>query len=83
MQRVIELALETPLELRSVEVPRMQVEVVGVHRNDFIFELDDDLDAVAFGPRGESSAADARRDEVARERAPGELRILASEDCKS
>lgn len=49
VERVIELALESPFELRVVEVARMQVEVVGVDGNGFVLELNDDLDAFAFG----------------------------------
>jgi hypothetical protein len=53
MERVIELPLKTPLELRIVEVPRVQVEVIGVDRNALVLELDDDLDAFALGARVE------------------------------
>src|SRR5579864_4086565 len=43
VQRVVELALEGPFKLRVVEVAGMQVEVVSVDGNGFVFELDDDL----------------------------------------
>ena len=49
MQRVKELTLEAPFELQVVEIAGMQIEVVSVHLHTFIFELDDDLDAFAFG----------------------------------
>jgi hypothetical protein len=53
VESVEELALEGPLELRVVEVARVQLETVGVHRDRFVFELDDDLDTFAFGAGGE------------------------------
>jgi hypothetical protein len=31
----------------------MEIEIVRVHRNAFVFELDNNFDAVAFGARGE------------------------------
>jgi hypothetical protein len=52
VQSVIELALEAPFELRVVEVAGVEIEIVGVHGDGFVFELDDDLDAVALGARG-------------------------------
>src|SRR5207302_4905877 len=51
MQRIEELALEAPFELRIVEVARMKVEIVSMHGHGFIFELNDDLDAFALGAR--------------------------------
>src|SRR5437879_463105 len=54
VERVIELPLEAPLKLRIVEVPRMQIEIVRMHRNAFILEPDDDFHAVAFRARRES-----------------------------
>ena len=48
MQGVVQLALEGPLELGMVQVARMQVEIVGVHRDCRRLELDDDLDAFAL-----------------------------------
>jgi hypothetical protein len=54
VQCVEELALEAPFELRVVEVARVQVEIVGVDWNRFVFELDDDLDAFAFGAGGKA-----------------------------
>ena len=53
VQGIVKLPLETPLKLRIIEIPRMQIEVVGVHRNAVILELDDDFDAIAFGVSGE------------------------------
>ena len=53
VQCIEELALEAPLELRVIEIARMEVEVIGVHGNGFVFELDDDFNALALGARGE------------------------------
>jgi hypothetical protein len=33
VQAVIELALKTPFKLGMIEVPRVQVEVIGMHRD--------------------------------------------------
>jgi hypothetical protein len=53
MQRIVELALETPLELGMVEIARMQIEGIGMDWDSSILELDDDFDAFAFGAGGE------------------------------
>src|SRR5579863_4120124 len=53
VQCVKKLALEAPFELRVVEVARVQVEIVCVDGDGFVFELDDDLDAFALGAGGE------------------------------
>jgi len=52
VQGIVELALETPFELRIVEVARVEIEIVGVHGDGFVFEFDDDLNALAFGASG-------------------------------
>jgi len=49
VEGVKELALEAPFELRVVEVAGVKIEVVGMHRERWIFELDDDFDALPFG----------------------------------
>jgi len=54
MQAVVELTLEGPLELRMIEVARVQIKIVSVYRNVRILELDDDLNAITLGPRMES-----------------------------
>jgi hypothetical protein len=51
MQRVVELALEAPFELRVIEIARMQIEIVGVNGNALVFERDDDFNSLALGPR--------------------------------
>lgn len=48
VKSVIELALETPLELRVIEVARMKLEVVSVNRNRRVLELNDDLNSFAL-----------------------------------
>ena len=53
VQRVVELALEAPFKLRVVEVARVQVEVIRVHRDRGVFELNDYFHAFALGARGE------------------------------
>jgi hypothetical protein len=53
VEGVVELALETPFELRVVEVAGMQIEIICVDGERGLFELNDDLDAFALGARGE------------------------------
>jgi hypothetical protein len=53
VQRIVELALEAPFELGMVEVAGMKIEVIDVHGNGGVFELDYDLDAFGFGAGGE------------------------------
>lgn len=45
------MALEGPLELRVVQISRMQIEVIGVDRDRRILELDDQLNPVTLGSR--------------------------------
>ena len=53
VQRIEELALKAPFELRIVEIARMKLEVVGVNRDVFVLELDDDFNAFTLRARGE------------------------------
>jgi toxin YoeB len=53
VQGIEELTLEAPFKLRVIEVAWMKIEIISVHRNGFIFELDDDLDTLPLGARGE------------------------------
>jgi len=53
MQAVEKLALESPLELRVVEVARVHIEVVSMHRNGAVLELNNQLHTLAFGARRE------------------------------
>jgi hypothetical protein len=52
VQCVIELALKAPFELRIVQVTRMKIEVVGMHGERWVSELDNHFYTVAFGARG-------------------------------
>ena len=51
VESVVELALEGPFKLGTVQIARVQVEVVSVNRDAVILELDDDFYAVVFGTR--------------------------------
>jgi len=53
VQAVEELALEGPLELRVVEIARVQVVIVGVDLGLGESRAEDHLDAVALRPRAE------------------------------
>src|ERR1700730_2014467 len=53
VQAVVELSLECPFKLRVIEIPGMKLEVVGMHWNRWILELDDHFHRVAFGARRE------------------------------
>jgi hypothetical protein len=48
VQTVVELTLERPLELWMVEIAWMHLEVVSVHRDVRILELDDDFHPIIF-----------------------------------
>jgi hypothetical protein len=50
VQRIVKLALKAPLELRVVEIARVQIEIIGVNGNVFVFELDDGFNSLALGP---------------------------------
>jgi hypothetical protein len=49
VERVEELALEAPFELRVVEIARVHIKVIGVDGDGFIFEINEEFDAFAFG----------------------------------
>ena len=49
MQAIVELALEAPFELWMIQVTRVKLEIVRMHRKLRILELDDDLDCFALG----------------------------------
>lgn len=53
MEAVVELALEGPFELGVIEVARVQVKVVRVHRHRRVLELNDDLYPIALVARSE------------------------------
>ena len=53
MQGIVKLALEAPFKLRVVEVSGMEIKVVGMNGDIFVFELDNDLDPFAFRACGE------------------------------
>ena len=53
MQAIVELALECPLKLRMLEVPRMHLKQVGVNGNGAMLQLDRHLHAIAFWCRAE------------------------------
>lgn len=53
VQGVIKLPLETPLELRVVEIAGMQIEIVGVNGNRFVLELDDNFYTISLCSSGE------------------------------
>ena len=49
MEAVVKLSLEGPLELRVIKVPGVEFEIIRMHWNRGIFEIDQDFDAFAFG----------------------------------
>ena len=49
MQAIVELALQTPFELRIVQVTWMQIEIIRVHRDGRILELNDEFYSIALG----------------------------------
>jgi hypothetical protein len=53
VQTIVELTLECPLELWMVEIAWVHLEVVSVHRDGRILELDDDFNPIIFVASGE------------------------------
>jgi len=47
VEAIEKLALKGPLELRVVQVARMELKVVGVHRHAWIFEANDHFHCLA------------------------------------
>jgi hypothetical protein len=52
VQCVVKLALEAPLELRVIEIAGVEIEIIGMHGNGRVFELDDDFHPFALRTRG-------------------------------
>jgi len=48
MQAVVQLPLKSPLKLRMIEIARMNIERVRVHRDWRVLEVDRNLDALAL-----------------------------------
>ena len=48
VQRIIELALEVPFELRMVEVAGMELKVIGMDRDGHVFESDGEFNPLAL-----------------------------------
>src|ERR1700704_4401720 len=51
VQGVIELALKAPFKLSIVEVARVHVKIISVHRHGWIFELNNYFHTVPLGAR--------------------------------
>jgi len=49
VQTIVELALEAPFKLRMIQVARVQLKIVGMHRDDRVLELDNDFHRFALG----------------------------------
>jgi hypothetical protein len=54
VQRIVELALEIPGKLRVIEVSRMDLKLVGMHRDGRVLQIDQDFNHAVRFPRGES-----------------------------
>lgn len=48
MQAIVQLALESPLKLGVLQVPRMELKQISVHWDGAMFQLNGDFDAVTF-----------------------------------
>jgi hypothetical protein len=53
VERVVKLALKAPFELRVIEIAGVKIEIISVHRNGVVFELDNDFHPFPLGTRGE------------------------------
>src|SRR5260370_22383979 len=49
VQGIVELALKAPFKLSMVEVARVHIKVISVHRHGWIFELNDYFHAISLG----------------------------------
>jgi hypothetical protein len=52
VQAVKELALESPLKLRMIQVAGMKLEIVGMNRDVWILEFDNDFDTLTLAAGG-------------------------------
>ena len=51
VQGIVELALKAPFKLSIVEVARVHLKIISVHRHGWIFELNNDFHAISLGAR--------------------------------
>src|SRR3981081_1902832 len=51
VQGIEELALKAPFKLSIVEVARVHVKIISVHRHGWIFELNNYFHTISFGAR--------------------------------
>jgi hypothetical protein len=52
VQGIVELALKAPLKLSIVEIARVHIKIISVHRHGRIFELNNYFHAISLGARG-------------------------------
>src|SRR3989441_5995412 len=82
VQRVVELALESPFELWMIEIAGMQFEIISVHRDRRIFELNDDFYPIAFATRRELQQRMFIKPQLSEHPLEPALRVLIHEqDC--
>jgi hypothetical protein len=51
VQGIVELALKAPFKLSIVEVARVHIKIISVHRHGWIFELNNYFHAISLGAR--------------------------------
>ncbi len=51
VQGIVELALKAPFKLSIVEIARVHIKIIGVHRHGWIFELNNYFHAISFSAR--------------------------------
>jgi len=51
VQGIVELALKAPFKLSIVEVARVHIKIISVHRHGWVFELNNYFHAISLGPR--------------------------------
>src|SRR5438046_5180454 len=82
VQRVVELMLERPFKLWMIEVARMQFEIISVHRDRRIFELNNDFYPIAFATRRELQQRMFIKPQLSEHPLEPALRVLIHEqDC--
>src|SRR5437016_7939034 len=82
VQSVVELTLEGPFKLWMIEVARMQFEIISVHRDRRIFELNNDFYPIAFATRRELQQRMFIKPQLSEHPLEPALRVLIHEqDC--
>ena len=82
MQAVVKLSLKCPFELRMIQIAGMQFEIISMHRDRGIFELNNDFYAIALAPSREVQQGMLIKPQLSEHPVEPSLRVLIHEqDC--